>query len=94
MFKKFVDEDGEVSYNFPNGKDGHYYLDFTKREKNNKIWASSEITKDGDPVFGTFPFTFDGEKVYNFWSDYPDKLTPEEKKIFDQEYPDYAELKN
>ena len=54
----------------------------------------SYLDENGEPICGPFPFTFDGEKVYNFWEDYPDKLTSEEKAIFDEEYPEMAALKN
>ncbi len=95
MFIKYVDEDGEESYNFPNcEKDGHYYRNFVREEEENKILASTEVDENGEPICGPFPFTFDGEKVYNFWEDYPDKLTSEEKAIFDEEYPEMAALKN
>jgi hypothetical protein len=32
-------------------------------------------------------FTFDKIKLYNMFSDYPYKLSPEEKEIFDKENP-------
>lgn len=41
---------------------------------------------------GTRLFTFDGETVYNLFSDYPSKLSKEEKEIFDAEEPYWAEF--
>lgn len=40
---------------------------------------------------GEFVFSFDGEKTYNLFADYPYKLTDEEKEIFDKENPQWAE---
>lgn len=41
---------------------------------------------------GFFEFTFDGgETVFNLYQDYPWRLTPEQKRIFDQENPFWAE---
>ena len=36
---------------------------------------------------GLFLFTFDGKTVFNLFQDYPDKLTEEQRKIFDEEEP-------
>ena len=41
---------------------------------------------------GPFLFSFDGETVYNFWSDW-DKFTDEQKKIFREWNPTMAALK-
>ena len=40
---------------------------------------------------GEFVFSFDGEKTYNLFADYPHKLTAKEKAIFDRENPQWAE---
>ena len=37
-------------------------------------------------------FTFDGEKVFNLFSDYPFKLSEEEKQIFDEVNPYWADF--
>ena len=39
---------------------------------------------------GKMEFTFDKEHIYNLFRDYPYKLTPEEKTIFDKENPEWA----
>ena len=41
---------------------------------------------------GKFLFSFDKKTIYNFWEDY-DKLTAEQKAIFDEEFPAMAALK-
>ena len=40
---------------------------------------------------GAFLFTFDGERIFNLFRDYPHELTEEQKKIFDAENPYWAE---
>ena len=40
--------------------------------------------------FGEMLFTFDGEKIFNLFRDYPYELTPEQKEIFDAENPFWA----
>lgn len=35
-------------------------------------------------------FTFDGKTIYNLFRDYPHKLSPEEKRVFDLENPFWA----
>lgn len=43
---------------------------------------------------GKILFSFDdGKTVYNFWTDYPEKLTEEQVEIFKQTNPILAELK-
>lgn len=39
---------------------------------------------------GEFLFTFDGERVYNLFQDYPHELTAKQKEIFDAENPYWA----
>lgn len=67
--------------------DGFY--DFYKDSKDEKIWSTRKYGEIG-PIY----FSFDCKKIYNFWTDYPDKLSKEEKEIFDKERPDLARLKN
>lgn len=41
---------------------------------------------------GVFEFTFDGGKsIFNLYEDYPQKLTVEQKRIFDRENPFWAD---
>ena len=47
-----------------------------------KIWWL-----DTSDRVGEFIFSFDREKVFNLFADYPHNLTPEQKEIFDKENP-------
>jgi hypothetical protein len=40
---------------------------------------------------GVFLFTFDGERIFNLFRDYPHELTSAQKEIFDAENPYWAE---
>lgn len=55
--------------------------DWYKSDENDAVWW-----KDTDSV-GEFVFSFDREKEFNLFADYPKKLTAEERKIFDAENP-------
>lgn len=39
---------------------------------------------------GEMLFTFDGEKIFNLFRDYPYALTPEQKRVFDEVNPFWA----
>ena len=41
---------------------------------------------------GEFLFSFGGEQVFNLFRDYPAALTKEQKKIFDEKNPYWAEF--
>ena len=62
---------------------------FSKDEDhpNNTVW---EVTHVG--YVGELLFSFDKKKIYNLWQDYPNSFTPEEKEIFDKEYPYWADF--
>ncbi len=87
----------ECFFTMPKGYEFHWPdgLDLTdvavgdpmKYDKADKIWWMDVDLR------GPLLFTFDLKNVFNFWSDYPNKLTPEQKKIFDQENPSLAEMK-
>ena len=52
-----------------------------KNNDNDKIWWLD----NGDERKGEFIFSFDKNKKYNLFQDYPQNLTPQEKDIFDNE---------
>lgn len=47
---------------------------------------------DNTDLIGVWEFTFDKEIFFNLFEDYPTKLTPEQKQIFDNENPFWAEF--
>lgn len=59
--------------------------DFYKND-GDKIWDVTENPISRGPVL----FSFDKKKIYNFWEDYPQNLTKEEKELFDKEKPFWA----
>lgn len=63
-------------------------LDLYKSDESLKIWRVETPDRKGE-----FLFTFDCKKVFNFFHDYPEKLTDEEITIFEKEYPELAALK-
>lgn len=60
---------------------------FSKENPTDKVWWVDSSDREG-----LYLFSFDCETVYNLWTDYPYKLTPEQKKIFDEENPYWAEF--
>lgn len=60
---------------------------FHKRSPEEKVWW----VDTGDMV-AMFLFSFDKKEVFNLFRDYPHKLTPEQKAIFDAENREYADF--
>lgn len=60
---------------------------FYKNNRGDKIWWV-----DSSESVGQWLFTFDKKTIFNMFSDYPYKLTPEQKEIFDKENPNWAEF--
>lgn len=57
---------------------------FYKENKGDTIWWVKTTAK------GEWLFSFDKKTVFNMFSDYPWKLTKEQKEIFDKENPYWA----
>lgn len=74
IIKKCLDNDR--SYKTETNKK-HFY-----KKPAGKIWWL-----DTSDRVGEFLFSFDREKVFNLFADYPHNLTPEQKEIFDKENP-------
>ena len=60
---------------------------FYKNNPDDKIWW----LEDPDQI-GVWLFSFDKKKIFNMFEDYPQKLTSEEKRIFDAENPYWADF--
>lgn len=56
-----------------------------KNEESDSIWW-----KETFDTVGEFVFSFDRQKEFNLFADYPKKLTEREKQIFDAENPFWA----
>lgn len=57
-----------------------------KIKNNNQVqWIRNPRQK------GEFLFTFDGDRIFNLFRDYPHELTNEQKEIFDAENPYWAD---
>lgn len=56
--------------------------DFYKENDTDRIWRVDTVDN-----IGLYLFSFDRKKIYNLFSDYPHKLSAEEKRIFDEENP-------
>ena len=59
---------------------------FYKNKKADKIWWVNNGT------IGIWEFTFDKKTIFQMFSDYPYKLTKEQKEIFDRENPFWADF--
>ena len=60
---------------------------FYKKEPEDRIWWVAVPDR-----IGLWLFSFDKKTVYNMFADYPYKLTKEEKAIFDEENPFWADF--
>lgn len=60
---------------------------FYKNEDTDKIWWVDTSDK-----VGVWEFSFDRKTIFNMFRDYPWKLTPEQKEIFDRENPFWADF--
>ncbi len=58
-----------------------------KNDSCDKIWW-----KDNPDIVGEWVFSFDKEVEFNMFRDYPYKLSAEQKKIFDEENPHWADF--
>lgn len=62
---------------------------FYKKNEADQVWWVRELNTKG-----RFLFSFDKKKIFNLFRDYPEKLTPEEKEIFDRENPYWVKFFN
>lgn len=67
-------------------RDWYYGRLWRKNNSDDKIWWKETR------LLGEFVFSFDKEKEFNLFADYPHNLTKEQKKIFDRENPYWKEF--
>ena len=60
---------------------------FYKEKPADQIWWV-----DTTGTIGEFLFSFDKKTIFNLFQDYPYKLTPEQKAVFDKENPFWADF--
>lgn len=69
---------------------------FHKDSAKDRVWDVTQygraINGEWEESLGPVLFSIDGEKIFNLWSDYPDKFTKEEKEIFDAAEPYWAKF--
>ena len=58
-----------------------------KNAPDNKIWWVNN-----PETVGEWLFSFDKKQVFNMFADYPHNLSPEQKKIFDEENPYWVDF--
>ena len=56
--------------------------EFYKKKDTDKVYWVEDTE-----IMGGVLFSFDGKRIFNYWTDYPHKLTEEQKQIFDAENP-------
>ena len=61
---------------------------WVKNNKRDKIWWLDNASE----AKGEWVFSFDKKTKFNMFADYPHKLSAEQKKIFDEENPYWAEF--
>lgn len=60
---------------------------FYKNNPDDQIWWV-----ENNETVGEWEFSFDKKTVFNMFADYPHKLTPEQKAVFDKENPYWADF--
>ena len=65
----------------------NFFNHFYKQNKDDIIWWVEKPGQKGEMLF-----SFDKKRIFNLFQDYPYKLTPEQKEIFDRENPYWADF--
>ena len=63
------------------------HFEFYRNNVHDVVWWVNNADTIGEHLF-----TFDKQKIYNLFADYPHNLTPKEKAIFDKENPYWADF--
>ena len=61
--------------------------DFYKNSESDSVWWVDDLEH-----IGRYLFSFDKERVYNLFSDYPQELTDEQLRVFNRENPFWVEF--
>lgn len=61
--------------------------EWLKNDEHDQIWWKNNPEKVGEWIF-----SFDKKTEFNMFRDYPDKLTADQKEIFDKENPYWKEF--
>ena len=62
------------------------YRFYKNNPKNTIYWV------DDPETVGIHQFSFDKKKVFNLFTDYPHKLTAEQREMFDRENPEWRDF--
>lgn len=62
-------------------------LEFYKEKPENKVWWCHT-----PGLIGELMISFDKKEIFNLWTDYHTKLTPEQREIFNKENPYWADF--
>ena len=60
---------------------------FYKNKKSDKVYCVDNLDVKCEHLF-----SFDKQTIFNLFADYPHKLTPEQRAIFDKENPYWADF--
>lgn len=76
---------------------GNNIYTFHKENKGDKIyWVDHDVihsdTGELSVIEGELIISFDHHNMFDLWSDYPWKFTPEQKALFDKENPYWADF--
>lgn len=71
--------------------DSRYVIDDPVRSSQ-RVWSVTELSDDGSPLRGPILVTFDKRTIFNLWTDFPSKFTPEQIQIMREEQPYWYEF--
>ncbi|EJZ86479.1 hypothetical protein HMPREF9241_01104 [Schaalia turicensis ACS-279-V-Col4] len=71
--------------------DSRYVIDDPVRSSQ-RVWRVAELSDDGSPLRGPILVTFDKRTIFNLWTDFPSKFTPEQIQIMREEEPYWYEF--
>lgn len=62
-------------------------MDFYKNNPKDRVWWVENPERKGEHLF-----SFDKQKIYNLFRDYPHALSAAQLKVFDRENPEWREF--